>query len=216
MYRTGDLGRWGTAGQLEFGGRADDQVKVRGFRVEPAEVEAVLARHPTVGQVAVVARPDQAGDKRLVGYVVPAPGGRADVASLRDFAREHLPEYLVPSVFVVVGALPLTPSGKLDRRALPAPSGRPRQDEPGTAPRTRAEKEIARIWSSSLGTSAFGIHQSFFELGGDSYLALQVTARMEELFRTEIPVRTIFQFPTIRGLMSQVHALVGGVKANQE
>jgi amino acid adenylation domain-containing protein len=217
MYRTGDLARWGAAGQLEFAGRADDQVKVRGFRVEPAEVEAVLARHPTVGQVAVVARQDQAGDKRLVGYVVPAGTGGADVGGLRDFAREHLPDYLVPSVFVVIGRLPLTPSGKLDRRALPPPSGTDQEcGQRYAAPRTRAEKEVARVWGESLGIRQVGIHDSFFDLGGDSYLAVQALSRLGALFQVEIPVRTIFQYQTVGDFLDELRAIVAKAKTKQE
>jgi amino acid adenylation domain-containing protein len=217
MYRTGDLARWGAVGQLEFAGRADDQVKVRGFRVEPAEVEAVLARHPTVGQAAVVARQDQAGDKRLIGYVVPAGTGEADVGSLRDYAREHLPDYLVPSVFVVIGRLPLTPNGKLDRRALPPPSGIDHECGQGyAAPRTRAEKAVARVWSQVLGAQRIGIRDSFFELGGDSYRALEALSRLEALFQAEIPVRTIFKHQTIADLLDQLRTIVARAKTKQE
>ena len=209
MYRTGDLARWGAVGQLEFVGRADDLVKVRGFRVEPGEVEAVLARHPLVGQVAVVAQEDQTGGKRLVGYVVPTGTGEADVRKLLGFAREHLPDYLVPSVFVAIDRLPLTPSGKLDRRALPSPVGTDAERGPGyVAPRTRAEKAMARVWGESLGARRVGIHDSFFDLGGNSYQALQVMSRLEALFKTEIPIRALFQFPTIADLMGQIQALV--------
>lgn len=217
MYRTGDLARWGSVGQLEFVGRADNQVKVRGFRVEPGEVEIVLARHPMVGQAAVVARADRAGDKRLVGYVVPTGTGEADLRELRDFAREHLPDYLVPSVFVVVDRLPLTPIGKLDRRALPVPSGtEPERGRGYTAPRTRAEEMVARVWSTALGASRVGIHDSFFDLGGDSYLALQVMSRLQALLRTEIPIRAIFQFPTIADLVDEIKNFVGSAKANKK
>ncbi len=217
MYRTGDLARWGEVGQLEFVGRADDQVKVRGFRVEPGEVEAVLARHPMVGQVAVVAQEDQAGGKRLVSYVVPTGTGEADVRKqLLGFAREHLPDYLVPSVFVAIDRLPLTPSGKLDRRALPTPSGTDAERGPGyVAPRTRAEKAMARVWGESLGARRVGIHDSFFDLGGNSYQALQVMSRFQALFKTEIPIRTIFQFPTIADLMGQIQSLVASAKAKE-
>jgi amino acid adenylation domain-containing protein len=216
MYRTGDLAKWGTVGQLEFVGRADDLVKVRGFRVEPAEVEAVLARHPMVGQVAVVAREDPSGGKRLVGYVVPGVIGEADVRKLAGFAREHLPDYLVPSVFVAIDRLPLTPSGKLDRRALPSPSGPDAESGPGfVAPRTRAEKAMAQVWGESLGARQVGIHDSFFDLGGSSYQALRVISRLQALFKTEIPIRTIFRFPTIAELMSQIQTFVGNAKTKE-
>ncbi len=209
MYRTGDLARWGRAGQLEFVGRADNQVKVRGFRVEPGEVETVLARHPLVGQVAVAAQEDRTGDKCLIGYVVPAGAGQLDVRTLRGFAREHLPEYLIPSLFMIMDRLPLTPIGKLDRRALPPPGTRQNHRRSPAVPRTRAEERVAQVWRDSLGASEVGMHDNFFDLGGDSYLALAVTARLATLFRTDLPVRTIFQFPTITELIGQLQATVG-------
>jgi amino acid adenylation domain-containing protein len=210
MYRTGDLARWGSTGQLEFAGRADNQVKVRGFRVEPGEVETVVASHPAVGQVAVAAQEDPAGDKCLVAYVVPTGASELDVRALRDFAREHLPEHLVPSLFMIVHRLPLTPSGKLDRRALPPlPGTHEDHGQAHAAPRTRAEERVAQVWRESLGVSKVGIYDSFFDLGGDSHLALQVMSRLQTLFRVEIPIRAIFQFPTIADLTVQMNAFVG-------
>jgi acyl carrier protein len=169
-------------------------------------VEAVLARHPVVGQVAVLAREDRTGDKRLVAYVVPADT-EADVAAVRAFAREHLPGHLVPSVFVTVDQLPLTPNGKLDRRALPPPSGA--AQEAGRAyetPRTLAEKAVARVWSDVLGVRPVGIRDDFFELGGDSFLAIQVVSRLHNIFRVKISLRTIFQAPTIADLIDELAA----------
>lgn len=216
MYRTGDLARRRADGELEFMGRADDQVKVRGFRVEPGEVEAVLAQHPTVGRVVVVAREDKPGDKRLVAYVVPTARGQVNAAELREFARGSLPDYLVPSVYEAVGRLPLTPNGKLDRRALPPPGARRESGRDDEAPRTGAEKAVARVWSQVLGARWIGIHDSFFELGGDSYLAVQALSRLEALFQVGIPIRAIFQYQTIADLLDELRVIVARTNTKQE
>ncbi|WP_093588682.1 non-ribosomal peptide synthetase [Lentzea waywayandensis] len=171
LYRTGDRARWRADGTLEFLGRADDQVKIRGFRVEPGEVEALLASHETVRAAAVVATASGIG-KRLVAYVVTD----ADTAELKAFLRERLPDYLVPSAFVTLDALPLTPNGKLDRRALPEPAA-PETDGAYVAPRTDAERALAGIWAKLLQADRVGVHDNFFDLGGDSIACLQVVAR---------------------------------------
>ncbi len=179
IYRTGDRARFWEDGTLEFLGRLDAQVKVRGFRIELGEVETALAGHPAVRDVVVVAREDEPRVKRLVAYVVPLPGaGEPPAAELRAYLRERLPEYMVPSAFVSLDALPVTPNGKLDRKALPAP----RQDrpEPGDGfvePRTDAERRIAAVWAEVLRVPQVGVHDNFFELGGDSILSIQVVAR---------------------------------------
>ena len=201
LYRTGDRARWRPDGTLEYMGRLDHQVKVHGVRVEPAEVEAVLRRHPALAEAAVVARPDAAGAMQLVGYVV-ARGGEAPTSTaLRAFLREALPEPVIPSAFVALDALPLTPNGKVDRRALPAPDGaRPELESPYEAPRTPEEAAVAAIWQEVLAVERVGVNDRFFDLGGHSLLATQVLSRVLDTFGVELPLRVIFERPTVAGI----------------
>jgi acyl-CoA synthetase (AMP-forming)/AMP-acid ligase II len=168
MYRTGDVGRW-RPGRLEFAGRADDQVKVRGFRIEPAEVESVLAAHPRIAAVAVMVRADPAGNRRLVGYLVPVDGSTVDIAALREYVTAQLPAYMVPEAFIPVDRLPLTPNGKLDRDALPAPDLSVAAG--GRAPRTPQEEILTSLFAEVLDLPVVGIDDNFFELGGHSLRA---------------------------------------------
>ncbi|GHF53719.1 amino acid adenylation domain-containing protein/non-ribosomal peptide synthase protein (TIGR01720 family) [Amycolatopsis bartoniae] len=195
LYRTGDRVRWTADGRLDYLGRTDDQVKIRGFRVEPGEIEAVLLGHPAVAEAAVVAREDQPGDRRLVAYVVP-DGAAPEPAALRAWLRRSLPAHLVPSAFVVLGRLPLTRNGKLDRRALPAPEGRP-EGTPYAPPRTAAEREVAAIWADVLGVRRAGVADNFFELGGDSILSMRIVSRVREVFGVHVSPRAVFSTPVL-------------------
>jgi amino acid adenylation domain-containing protein len=210
LYRTGDRVRWLPEGVLEFLGRIDRQVKVRGYRVEPAEVEAALAEHAAVRETAVVARVDPTGEKHLVAYVVPRDGGDGDgsaAAELRGFLRTRLPSYMVPAAFVVLGALPLTPSGKLDRGALPerSPAAGDGVEWTGfAAPRTTVETVLAAIWAEVIGVGRVGVHDDFFALGGDSLQAMRVVSRIRHEFGVDVPLLSLFQGPTVAGLAEAV------------
>ncbi|HEX2190565.1 MAG TPA: amino acid adenylation domain-containing protein, partial [Longimicrobiaceae bacterium] len=207
MYRTGDRVRRLADGTLEFLGRLDQQVKVRGFRVEPGEVEAALEGHPDVREAVVTVRGDAPGDRRLAAYVVAEDGAAPGADALRAHLRERLPEYMVPAPVTVLERLPLTPSGKVDRRALPAPdasAGRAGH----VAPRTPTEEKVARIWAEVLEVERVGVHDGFFHLGGHSLLATRVASRVRAAFGIELPVRAIFEAPTVAGLAEHVDAAV--------
>jgi amino acid adenylation domain-containing protein len=206
LYRSGDRARWRADGTLEFLGRLDRQVKVRGFRVEPGEVEAALARLPGVRRAAAVVREDAPGDRRLVGYAVPRESASLTGAGLRTALAASLPEHLVPSAVVVLDALPLTPRGKLDRRALPVPDASSAGEEAFVAPRTPLEERIAAIWGEVLRVERVGVHDRFFDLGGHSLLATQVVTRIREEFRAELPLRVLFETPTVAALAARVEA----------
>ncbi|MFI6645980.1 amino acid adenylation domain-containing protein, partial [Streptomyces sp. NPDC050504] len=196
MYRTGDLARWTGDGRLEHLGRADDQVKIRGFRIEPGEIEAALASHPAVASAAVVVREDQPGDKRLIGYVVPAAD--LDSATVRDHTAGLLPDYMVPSAVVVLDALPLTSNGKLDRRALPAPAYG--TTEGSREPRTLQEQLLCQVFADILGLPHVGVDDGFFDLGGHSLLATRLVSRVRTVLGAEVPIRALFENPTVAGL----------------
>ncbi|MFD4259397.1 non-ribosomal peptide synthase/polyketide synthase [Streptomyces sp. NPDC058534] len=198
MYRTGDLARRHHDGSLDYLGRADHQVKLRGFRIELGEIEAALVRQPEVGQAAVVLREDRPGDQRLVGYTVPAPGSEADAALLTARLRELLPGYMVPAAFVTLPSLPVTPNGKLDRRALPAPARTERSA--GRAPGTPGEELLCALFAEVLGVDEVGVDDSFFELGGHSLLATRLISRIRSAAGAEVPIQRIFESPSVAEL----------------
>lgn len=191
LYRTGDQVRFKSDGQIEYLNRIDNQVKVRGFRIELGEIEAVLARHPSVAEVAVLAREYSAVDKRLVAYVRLEPEKRLSSTELRRYLRDYLPDYMIPQMLVEVDAMPLTPNGKIDRKALPDPLKHSRSQQQVTTPRTDNERRLAAIWAQVLGTSAFGVESNFFEVGGHSLLATQVMFLIEREFGVRVHIRDL-------------------------
>jgi amino acid adenylation domain-containing protein len=210
LYRTGDKVRYLADGNLEYLGRLDKQVKIRGHRIEPGEVEAALMVHQAISQAVVVAREDEPGDQRLVAYVVAAMDAsipQPDI--LRMYLQRTLPDYMVPSTFVTLDRLPLTSSGKLDRSALPAPQGRADLTQTYVAPRTPAEQLLAEIWVDVLRVDRVGIHDNFFELGGHSLLTMRIIARIHERFNVSLPVWTLFESPTVALLATHLLAPAG-------
>lgn len=205
LYRTGDLGRWLPGGKIEFLGRVDHQVKIRGFRVELGEIEAALGRHPAVRECIVAVQEDPPGDKRLIAYVVAAPGMKPSTTVLRRFVREKLPQAMVPSAFVFLDKMPLTPNGKVNRKALPAPEkSRPEMETAYLAPRNDLERAIAGIWQELLHVETVGLHDNFFDLGGNSLLVVQAQARLREILGFDLRVAELFQYPTVSSLASHL------------
>ncbi|HVG06916.1 MAG TPA: amino acid adenylation domain-containing protein [Thermoanaerobaculia bacterium] len=213
-YRTGDLVRLLPDGRFDFLGRIDQQVKIRGFRIEPGEIEAALGEHPAVASAVVVARPARDGvasDRRLVAYVVLRPGMEAPMSTiLRGFLRERLPESMIPTAWLFVDELPLTPRGKVDRTALPEPGAAREETFDLAAPRTPTEEVLAGFWSEVLGGVGVGVHDSFFELGGHSLLATQVISWVREAFGVELPLRRLFERPTLGGFAEAVDDALRG------
>jgi amino acid adenylation domain-containing protein len=201
LFRTGDLARWRPDGHLEYLGRIDHQVKIRGFRIELGEIEVVLSQHPGVSEAVALAREDQPGNKRLVAYIVPGSQPAVLTSELRAFIKQNLPEYMVPSAYVFLDQMPLTPNGKVDRRALPAPELETSSDRGAQiAPRNGYEMELVMIWDEVLGRKSLGVKDNFFELGGHSLSAVRMLALIEKTFGQKLPLVTLFQAPTIEEL----------------
>jgi len=204
LYRTGDLGRRDAAGEIHFLGRRDQQVKIRGYRVEPGEVEAALCAHPAIREAAVVAREDAPADPRLVAYIV-TRAAAPTVDDLRAWLSRRLPDYMIPAAFVALPDLPLTPSGKVDRQALPAPArDRPELAQPLVPPRTKTELAIARVWQEILRIDEIGIYDPFFDLGGHSLALARVHAQLTDLLGIKLPLAALFQHATIAGLAAAI------------
>jgi acyl-CoA synthetase (AMP-forming)/AMP-acid ligase II/acyl carrier protein len=209
MYKTGDLGRWTRDGDIEYLGRNDFQVKIRGFRVEPEEIEIQLSNCEGVRELVVIAREDVPDDRRLVAYLTPKEGAELSPAKLRRYAVSRLPEYMIPSAYVVLDSLPLNTNGKLDRGALPVPDGSSVVTEEYEAPEGDVEVGIAELWRQILRTGKIGRHDQFFDLGGDSLLGIKLIAKVAEKFGVRLPVATLYQFRTINSMAQLVQGLWG-------
>ncbi len=204
LYRTGDLGRWLADGAIAFEGRVDQQIKLRGFRIEPAEIERALQQHPGVARSAVTVHTDAAGNRGLVAYFIPNGPHVPEAERLREFAAQHLPAQAVPAALVAVDSFPLTANGKLDWRAFPAPDSAPTGDRVITHPRNETERAMADLWTEVLGKNGASMDDDFFLIGGHSLLALRLLDRIREEFKIEIPVRDLFAAPTIAGLARRI------------
>ncbi len=201
LYKTGDLARYLPDGNIQYLGRGDYQVKIRGFRIELGEIETALTQHPSVAQAVVAVHEGASGEKRLVSYVVAQPQCAPTAIELRSFLKDKLPEHMVPAVFMMLDSFPLTSNGKVDRRALPSPADtRPESGKAFVEFRTPTEELLADIWAQVLGVERVGIYDDFFDLGGHSLLATQVVSRIRETFQVEMPLRRLFETPTVAGL----------------
>ncbi|VAW42374.1 Polyketide synthase modules and related proteins [hydrothermal vent metagenome] len=202
------MARYRADGTIEYLGRIDQQVKIRGFRIEPGEIEAVLAEHEAVGETAVLAKPDSQGNKRLIAYAVTQPEQSATPLELRIFLKDRLPEYMVPAIVMLLDAMPLTPSGKINRRGLPEPDQSARAvEQEFIAPRTAVESIVAKVWAEILEVERVGVEDNFFDLGGHSLLATQVISRLKTSFKTNLPLRSLFESPTVEELADEIVAL---------
>jgi hypothetical protein len=214
LYKTGDLARFRPDGEMEFVSRVDDQVKIRGIRIELGEIRSILSRHPDVRQSTVVAVGDSSEGKRLVAYVAPKAEEARSSADLRNFLKRQLPDYMIPAAFVMMEALPLTPSGKVNRQALPA-ADHTTVEKTFVAPRTPVEKILAVIWAEVLGLERVGVHDDFFELGGHSLAVTQIISRVVEHLNLELSVRSLFETPTVADMaivVTQAQAKKTGAK----
>ena len=201
LYKTGDLARYRLDGNIEFLGRIDHQVKIRGFRIELGEIEFLLSQHRAVREAVVLAQEEETSNKYLVAYVVPKQESAPSISELRSLLREKLPEYMLPSAFVMLDTLPLLPNGKVDRKALPAAQRyRPELETAYQAPQTETERLIATVWQEKLQVEKVGIHDNFFDLGGHSLLVIQIHSKLREIFEQELSIVHLFKYPTINSL----------------
>jgi len=201
LYKTGDLARYLSDGNIEFIGRIDDQIKIRGFRIEPKEIEAVCREDPAVKDVIVLAREQESGIPRLIAYFVFQPGTESAISKIRNTLKKRLPDYMVPSAYVTLDALPLNPHGKTDRRALPDPEpGREETDGRFDSPTTPLETQLADVFAQVLGVDRVGVNDNFFELGGHSLLLTNLLFHLNEKFHLELPLRAVFDAPTVSEL----------------
>jgi acyl carrier protein len=203
-------------GNIEFLGRYDDQVKIRGFRIELGEIEALLEQHPAVQETLVIAREDVPGEKRLVAYVVSDQENVPAQGELRSYLKEKLPDFMIPSAFVFLKALPLTPIGKLNRRALPAPDSLRQLEQAYVAPQSDVERKITTIWQEALHLAKVGIHDNFFDLGGNSLLMAQINDKLKEVTNRDISMIEMFKFPTISALAGYLSQKNGEPSSFQE
>ncbi|MFQ5421299.1 MAG: condensation domain-containing protein, partial [Anaerolineae bacterium] len=204
IYKTGDLVRWLTNGSLEFIGRTDHQVKIRGFRIELGEIETLLQQHEEVQETAVLVHQEPSGNKQLIAYVVSTPGANPTASTLYDFLKNKLPIYMLPAAFVMLPQMPRLPNGKLNRHALPAPDETDRISSELVLPRNATEEIIAGIWAELLNRRQVSIHDDFHQLGGHSLLATQIISRLRRAFQVDIPIRSLFEHPTVAGLAQLV------------
>jgi len=208
MYRTGDLGRWLPHGEIAFLGRVDEQVKIRGYRVEPSEISVALGQHPAVQTSAVIATEDAPGEKQLTAYLVLASGTTVSAASLRDFLRQRLPDYMVPAAFVTIPSLPITEQGKVNRAALHGLNGNRLSDEVYVEPRTLVEEELVKILMPLLKIDRVGVNDNFFLLGGHSLLGTQLIARVSDTFGVDLTLLKLFDHPTVAEMASEIENLI--------
>ena len=208
MYRTGDLGRWLPNGEIAFLGRMDEQIKVRGYRVEPGEVSSVLAQYAAIESCIVTATENTPGEKQLIAYVVPAKGAQLSARALREFLRQRMPDYMVPSAFVLIANLPVTAQGKVNRAALPGVNGNRLSDEVYLEPRTLVEEELVKILAPLLKLDRVGVNDNFFLLGGHSLLGTQVIARVSETFGVDLTLLKLFDHPTVSEMAAEIENLI--------
>jgi acyl carrier protein len=208
LYRTGDLARYLPDGNIELLGRVDQQVKIRGHRVELGEIEALLNEHPAVRESVVIAKEGVNGDKRLIAYIIPREGQNPNRHQLRQYAQERMPDFMVPAQVVFMKAFPQTPNLKIDRKALPPPEADVKEEESNfEPPATEVEAAVAELWRELLGVQRIGRRDNFFESGGHSLLAMQCVVRVHDRFGVDLPLKNLFERPTVAGLAEAIEAL---------